>query len=155
MAITLNDGRGELGNRSEQRPAQRVRIRTPGERYEVDLSKKPAGMDYNWKAKTILGAENVEGMINYDANGWVAVPAGRHPELAGKRLTKDAEIVRGGQLLMERPTEISAEARAMDGHEARKQVADQLQRLGLAGHRAAGRGLKRSYAPVEDSMDIE
>jgi hypothetical protein len=155
MAITLTEQRAGLGNRSEQRAGQRVRIRTPSTRFEVDLSKKPPGMAYEWKAKYVLGAENIEGMVNYEANGWVAVPAGRHEELSGKRLGKDAEIVRGGQILMERPEEISTEARDLDGKAARTQVSDQLQRLGLAGHRAAGRGLKRSYAPPEDDFVTE
>jgi hypothetical protein len=132
--------------RSQQRVQQRpLVIRTGSNRFEFDRDMIPGGMCYEWKRKTMFGAEDVENLINLDQNGWVPVPADRHPELMGRRATVGGEIVRGGLILMERPEEISEEARELDTFAARSQVAQQIQRLGLEGKRAAGKGIKTSY----------
>jgi len=136
--------------RSEQRVPQRILIRTPGNRYDFDRSRIPPGMDYGWKRKSFMGFEDIEHMVNLEANGWTPVPPERHPELTGSRLQKGAEIVRGGLMLMERPAEISEDARELDGAFARQQVADHMKRLGLAGHRASGHGLKTHYERPPD-----
>jgi hypothetical protein len=99
-----------------------------------------------------MGAENVEHMINLEANGWTPVPAERHPELSGKRLAAGSAIERGGEMLMERPIEITEEARELDGFAAKNQVASQMQRLGLNGMRAAGKGVKRVIGPPPDDL---
>src|SRR5580765_2628190 len=86
--------RGRTEQRTEQRVAQRrpLQIRTAGNRFELDLSKKPPHMDYQWDAVTIAGQENTERMVDMEANGWVPVPASRHDELSGKR-PKDGAII--------------------------------------------------------------
>lgn len=132
--------------RSEQRVQQRpLVIRTGSNRFEFDRDVIPDGMDYEWKRKSMFGAEDIENMINLDQNGWSPVPADRHPELMGRRAVVGGEIVRGGLMLMERPVEITEEARELDTFAARSQVAQQVQRLGLEGKRAAGKGIKTSY----------
>jgi len=135
--------------RSDQRSLPgRLQIRTPGNRYDIDTSRIPPGMHYEWKRKTFMGSEDIEHLVNLDANGWTPVPAERHPELSGTRLQAGAEIVRGGQMLMERPKEITDEARELDGFAAKHQVASQMQRLGLS--RQMGRGIKKSIGPAPD-----
>ncbi len=142
--------------RSEQRSPQRLQIRTPGNRFDLDHLRTPAGMHYEWKRQTFMGAVDTEHLVNLEANGWTPVPADRHPELTGTRLQSGSEIVRGGLMLMERPIEITDEARELDGFAAKQQVAAQIQRLGLAGHRAGGKGLKREIGPPPDAvMDDE
>jgi hypothetical protein len=128
--------------RSEQRTPQRVVIRTSANRYDYDKSKQPAHMDYGWKRMTIAGQEDTEHLINCDENGWLPVPPERHPELAGRR-TKGSEIVRGGLVLMERPKEITEEARNLDKFAASHQVASQVQRLGLEGKTKVGKGISK------------
>jgi hypothetical protein len=151
MAITLQ----RSDQRSEQRPRQRLQIRTPGNRFDIDQSRIPQGMAYEWKRKNFMGAEDIEHLVNLDANGWTAVPAERHPELSGTRLQSGSEIVRGGLMLMERPVEITEEARELDGFAAKNAVASQVQRLGLSARTVKG-GIKRSYAPPpEDAMVAE
>lgn len=141
--------------RSEQRAVQRLNIRTPGNRFDIDERRIPTGMHYEWKRKTFLGREDIEHLVNLDANGWLAVPSDRHPELSGTRLQSGSEIVRGGMVLMERPVEITEEARELDGFAAKQQVAAQIQRLGLSGHRAGGKGIKRQIAPAEPGMVMD
>lgn len=131
--------------RSEQRVRQRVVIRTGAQRFEFDESLKPDGMTYEWKRKTMFGQEDNENMVNLEQNGWETVPADRHPELAGRRALAGGEIVRGGLVLMERPEDITEESRELDTFAARNQVAAQVQRLGLEGKRAAGKGIKTAY----------
>ncbi len=136
--------------RSQQRVPQRpLVVRTGSNRFDFDRDMIPAGMVYEWRRKTMFGAEDVENLINLDMNGWTPVPADRHPELSGRRVTVGGEIVRGGLILLERPSEISDEARELDTFAARNQVAQQIQRLGLEGKRAAGKGIKTSYEAPE------
>jgi hypothetical protein len=132
--------------RSEQRAPQRIMLRTGSNRFEFDQSLIPSGICYEWKRKTLFGQEDTENLITLEQNGWSPVPAERHPELMGRRAILGAEIVRGGLILMERPADITEEARELDTFAARNQVATQVQRLGLDGRRAAGRGIKTSYA---------
>lgn len=143
--------------RPVQRSAQRVPqrplvIRTGSNRFEFDRDVIPEGQTYEWKRKSMFGQEDVENMINLDQNGWSPVPAHRHPELMGRRAVVGGEIVRGGLLLMERPQEITEEARELDTFAARSQVAQQIQRLGLEGKRAGGKGIKTTYEPVGSNV---
>lgn len=95
------------------------------DRYGIDPSLVPAGMTYEWKRKTFLGKEDSEHQLNLTQDGWKAVPAERHTELA----TGKGEIVRGGLVLMERPTYLTEEARAEERGEASSIVASQMQKL--------------------------
>jgi hypothetical protein len=140
--------------RSAQRPSQKLTIRTGSNRFDFDRDLIPAGMTYEWKRASIFGQEDTENLISLEMNGWTPVPADRHKELMGKRATQGGEIKRGGLVLMERPAEVSIEAREMDTFAARHQVAAQIQRLGLEGKRAAGRGIKTSYVAPEDAATI-
>lgn len=135
--------------RSEQRAPQGVVIRTALNRFDFDRRRIPPGMTYEWKRKNVLGKEDTEHLINLESNGWTAVPPERHPELAGRR-TVGEEIVKGDMVLMERPEEITEEARELDKFAAGFQYASQLQRLGLQGHRAAGKGVRRTYEPIPE-----
>jgi hypothetical protein len=137
--------------RPEQRQPQRaVQMRTAGNRFELDLSKKPPHMTYNWKRFSILGMEDVEHMINLEANGWTCVPAARHREVSGRHADGKANIIRGGEVLMECPTEFVQEAEELDGFAARNQVHSQLRRLGLVA-RGHGKGVRTSIVrPDED-----
>lgn len=88
----------------------------------------PPGMDYNWKRFTVTGEPQEEYLMAMAENGWEPVPAARHPRLAS-RSRKDGHIVRGGLILMERPMELTEEARAEDLAEARAQLSIQQRRL--------------------------
>lgn len=139
--------------RSEQRVPQRVTLRNASDRFTFDRSKIPDGMEYGWKRLTLMGQEDTEHQILLEQNGWDAVPPERHPELHSRRATITAKtIVRGGQILMERPIEIGDEARELDEFAAKNQVAAQVQRLGLQGQRAAGKGIKTTYERSEQEV---
>lgn len=139
--------------RSAQRATQRPTIRTALNRFEIDESKIPQGMRYQWKRKSMMGAEDTEHLINLEANGWQPVPQERHPELSGSRMKNGAEIVRGGLVLMEVPIEAAQESVELDRFAAKNQVAQQMQRLGMEGKRVAGKGIKTEYVADRQIAD--
>lgn len=121
-----------------------ITLRGPEHRFDVDTRKRPAGMTYEWKRVSVMGAEDEEHQINLAMNGWTPVPAERHPELMGLNPKKGGHIKRGGQVLMERPNELTALSRTMEGDRAREQVNTQLRRVGKQSVDAgAGRATKR------------
>ena len=115
------------GQRSAQRP--QIQFRTSRNLYDLDTSKIPDGMSYEWKAQTISGAPNDAHMIMYEMNGWEPVPADRHPELLGSRAVAGAQIVLGGQILMQRPAEITEYSRELDAGAAQAILASQLHKV--------------------------
>lgn len=89
--------------------------------FYIDLSDIPAGWTYEWKRKLVLGAEDPAYMVALARSGWEAVPTSRHPSYmpaSGDYPT----IERKGMLLMERPTEITDDARDHEQRKARNQV---------------------------------
>ncbi|HWG71255.1 MAG TPA: hypothetical protein VN692_17695 [Steroidobacteraceae bacterium] len=130
--------------RAEQRTPQRRMIFTGTNRFDVDMSKKPAGSAYKWLRSTIGGQEDPENLVMAEMNGWTPVPAERHPELAGLSAKKGSAIVRGGLMLVEQPAEYAKEAREMDQFQARHTVESQIQRLGLQARRNGAKGISRT-----------
>lgn len=97
----------------------------------IDKEMIPDGWDYEWKRKTLLGAEDPAYQVQLARNGWEAVPADRHPEMmpsAGNY----AVIERKGMILMERPKEITDEVRNADLRRARQQVRQKEEQLNSA-----------------------
>ena len=152
-------GTNRGAQRSDQRTPQRIRpnivIATAATRFNVDLSRKPDGMSYAWRALKVMGKEQIEHQIMLEQNGWTPVPPERHPELTGSRFVKseDNRIIRGDQCLMERPEEITKYAQDLDTFAAKTAVTDQLTRLKLMGHREGGKGIKRTIGPAPNVVD--
>jgi len=131
--------------RGPQRVAGRLIVRDASTRFQVDESKIPPNMTYQWCVETVMGQEATEQIINREANGWEPVPPDRHPELVGRRGAKMPYILRGGMVLCQRAKEITDEVKEMDDHRARYAVASQMERLRLTGHRAGGKGISTRY----------
>jgi hypothetical protein len=84
----------------------------------------PEGWSYEWKRHLLLGAEDPSYNVSLAREGWEPVPVNRdnmHRAMMPMNWT-GAYIERKGQILMERPTEIVEEIRAMDRRRARDQV---------------------------------
>lgn len=96
--------------------------------FYVDVSSIPDGWTYEWKRKSIMGAEDTSHTISLARMGWEAVPASRHPEMMPAHFAGNT-IERKGLILMERPTEIVEEIRQLLHKEARKQVRDKEAQL--------------------------
>jgi hypothetical protein len=99
--------------------------------FYIDPRIIPDGWSYEWKSFSVLGKENPSYQVAVARKGWEAVPRSRHPELMP--INHQGETIeRGGQVLMERPMEITQEAKARDLRNARGQVRAKEEQLGGA-----------------------
>lgn len=113
----------------------------------------PDGWDYEWKRKTILGQEDPAYQVALARKGWEAVPADRHPQMMPEGSYNNIE--RKGMVLMERPRELSEEARDIEKKRARQQVRQKEAQLGTASegqfernHDRVRPKIKKDYSPV-------
>lgn len=104
-----------------------------GDIFAIDPNLIPPGWEYQWCAVTVVGNSEIllDQNLMYAENGWRAVPADRYP---GKFMPVGykGSIVRGGQLLMERPKSLCDEARAEDVNAARQLISDRNESLKLS-----------------------
>lgn len=116
------------------RSGQPVSIKFTGgeDKFAFDRSIVPEGWDYQWKAKFVKNAENIQHMTEIEANGWEPVPAARHDGMFMPRGFK-GHIERGGQILMERDIRLTMRARHNDKRAADDVVRTARSPAGLAG----------------------
>jgi len=88
----------------------------------------PAGWEYEWKRRTVMGQEDPAYQVQLARMGWEAVPTSRHPEMM-PHAGNHPQIERKGQVLMMRPAVISEEARDVEKRKARAQVKHKEQQL--------------------------
>jgi len=91
------------------------------DKFFIDKRLIPDGWSYEWKNHLVLGQPNPSYEVSLARKGWEAVPVTRHPQMMPDGW-KGAHIERDGQILMERPLEITEEAKARDFRAARAQV---------------------------------
>lgn len=91
----------------------------------------PEGWSYEWKRKTILGQEDPAYAVSLARKGWEPVPSGRHPSMMPEG-SSFATIERKGMVLMERPLELTDEARDIERRRARAQVRQKEEQLNAA-----------------------
>lgn len=143
-ARTRSDGRIEVTGRDGEVLA---RTRTQvGDIFDIPQSMVPQGWSYQWNAVSVAG--NAEVLLDQQhmmyQNGWRPVPAERY---AGTLvpLGSKGNIVRGQQMLMERPLALTLEAKAEDERNARQLVQDRNESLKLAGMKKnMGQGFEMS-----------
>lgn len=97
------------------------------DRFKVNASEIPAGWAYEWKRKSVYGKEDPAYEVELSRGGWEPVPASRHASMMPKG--KFETIERDGMILMERPKELSDDARAAELRRARIQVRSKEQQL--------------------------
>lgn len=89
--------------------------------FYIDVGIVPDGWTYEWKRRLILGAEDPSYAVHIARMGWEPVPVSRHPDMMPSNWT-GTTIERKGMILMERPSEITDEARQIERKRARDQV---------------------------------
>jgi len=145
--------------RSEQRGKLRRRKEGLDDPFYVDPKLIPDGMTYEWKRQSVYGQEDEDNMVNVQEYGqWTNVPADRpgHGRLGQKKYRERGEIGKGGLVLMERPKELTDEAREEDGMEASGQVQTQMQKLQLTPRGTMERSVKtinRSFEAYEEPTE--
>lgn len=142
--------------REAQRAPMRQIIRGTN-KFALNESKIPPDRAYQWVATSILGQPVTDDLSVACMNGFTPVPPERHPELmVGRGEAKGDHILRGGQILMERPIEIHRQSEDEDRAIARAQLQGQRERLMLDGFMAGRSKISRSYAPADpDIIDDE
>ena len=125
----------------------------------IDPAIIPDGWSYEWKTRAVYEKENPSYQVALARMGWMAVPASRHPEMMpinGNYQT----IERKGMTLMERPSMITDQVRAMDLKRARKQVRDKEAQLSHApdgqferDHAKARPKVSKSFEPLPVPAD--
>ena len=80
----------------------------------------PDGWTYEWKRRSSMNMEDVSHMNHVRRTGWTPVPIERHPEMM--EVGAEGSIERKGMILMERPEEITLDAKAKELRSARQQV---------------------------------
>ena len=113
----------------------------------------PPGWSYEWKRKTVMGQEDPAYQVQLARMGWEPVPASRHPSYMPEG-SKSATIERKGMILMERPSELSEEARHIEARKAKNQVKQKEQQLNSAPDGQFGRDNKgNSMANIKKSYE--
>lgn len=94
------------------------------------------GWGLQWCAVSVVGNTEIllDQNLMFAENGWRPVPSSRFP---GRFMPEGhvGNIIRGGQMLMERPKSLSDEARAEDIRAAKQQITDRNDSLKLSGMR--------------------
>lgn len=101
------------------------------DKFYIDPKLVPDGWSYEWKMFTVLGKENPSYQVAMAHKGWEAVPSSRHPHLMPINYAGNT-IEREGMILMERPLEITQEAKARDLRVAKAQVRGKEEQLGAS-----------------------
>ena len=136
--------RGHIGNLDEG-----------SDEFWVDPSAIPDGWTYEWKRRFVYNLEDPTYGVHLARMGWENVPASRHPEMMPQG-HKHSTIERKGLILMERPREITNEARDIEYRRARAQVKGKEDQLANAPAGQFERSNKdaslvkisKSYSPV-------
>jgi hypothetical protein len=116
--------------RAEAAPRRRRRTSQINEdRFYFPLDKIPEGSSYEWKRYTVMGQEDPFYIAAMREQGWEAVDPKRHLDLLPPGY-KEPHIIKDGLILMERPVELTNEARTEMRSNARRQVREAEQRLG-------------------------
>jgi hypothetical protein len=93
------------------------------DQYFIDPYMVPEGWSYEWKRKTIYNQEDPSYQVRLADAGWTPVPATRDARHKAMMPTGNyATIERDGMILMERPKELTDEAKSIELRRARNQV---------------------------------
>ena len=149
------DSRSRAARRAAELRGHLVDIDEGTDEFYVDPYVIPDGWTYEWKVKTVMGAENPSHWTQVERMGWEPVPLSRHPNMMPSGW-QGSIIERKGMILMERPAEITEEIKAIEAARARDQVRAKEAQLngtpeGGLGHRdlaSVRPKIKKGYAPI-------
>lgn len=116
----------------------------------IDPKVIPPGVTYEYKRHTTLGQVDEDHLIAMREMGWTPVPAKRHPHMTFEGGSAKGHILKRGMILMERPVQLTQEARMEDNQRAKSQVRDQERRLGVAGQGQFDRTLAKTGRTFEN-----
>lgn len=120
--------------REPEHEAPRVRRRlrssdTLVDEFYIPIEEIPDHLTYEWKRWSVNGAQDPFYIARLREQGFDPVPPSRHPNWLPPGYN-EPYIIKGGQILMDRPKELTEEARAEDRARARTQITVAEQKLG-------------------------
>lgn len=152
----VEEGPVREASRESEHPQARTRRRTRSATvadnpFDIPVSEIPAGSTYEWKRYTVMGKEDPFYISNMRAQGWEPVDPKAHPNWLPPNY-KESHIVRDGLILMERPKELTEEARAEQRQLSKQQVREAEQRLGMTPNNTLTREHDRVKPQVTKEM---
>lgn len=126
---------------TEPRVRTRSRKATVNEdQFYIPMDQIPEGSNYEWKRWENVGQQDPFYIAAMREQGWEPVDPKRHPNWVPPGYN-EPHIIKGGQILMERPMELTIEARKELKQLSRTQVREAEQRLGMTPQGEATRTL--------------
>lgn len=98
--------------------------------FYIPIEEIPEGSSYEWKRHTVGGLEDPFYIAQMRTQGWEPVNPKAHPNWVPPGYTLPY-IIKGGQILMERPMELTQEAITEMKNLTRNRMREAEQRLGL------------------------
>lgn len=126
-----DDPRARAAKRAAELRLHAADIPEGVDEFFIDPHKIPEAWSYEWKTHTVIGKEDPAYQVQLAQAGWQSVPASRHPEMMPKGHAGEC-IERKGMVLMERPLEITQDARDRESRRARLQVRNKEEQLNAA-----------------------
>lgn len=118
------------------------------DQFYIPLDEIPEGSNYEWKRWENVGLQDPFYIARMREQGWEPVNPKKHPSWVPPGY-KEPHIIKGGQILMERPMELTLEARKELQILSRTQVVEAEQRLGMTPKGEATRELKEVQPRVQ------
>jgi|APFre7841882654_1041346.scaffolds.fasta_scaffold20319_2 hypothetical protein len=106
----------------------------------------PEGWSYEWKAIKVFNKVDENKLREVRRTGWTEVPRERHPEMTPFN-TDLTYVEREGQILMERPAEITEEFRRRAQKDARQAIENKKKQLGQDSKGVAPK-ISNKYEPM-------
>lgn len=100
------------------------------DQFFIPLDEIPEGSNYEWKRWENVGQQDPFYIAQMREQGWEPVDPKKHPNWVPPNY-KEPHIIKGGQILMERPMALTLEARKELRQLSRTQVREAEQRLGM------------------------
>ena len=98
--------------------------------FYIPVEEIPEGSSYEWKRYSVNGQQDPFYLAGMRQQGWEPVDPKRHPNWVPPGYA-EPNIIKGGMILMERPIELTQEARRETRALAKQQMVEAEQRLGM------------------------
>lgn len=129
--VVENREQAHVTDHTVERVRTRSRKATVNEdQFYIPLDQIPEGSNYEWKRWENVGAQDPFYIAGMREQGWEPVDPKRHPTWVPPGY-KEPHIIKGGQILMERPMALTLEARKELRQLSQTQVKEAEQRLGM------------------------
>ena len=115
---------------AEARRTRRRKSTVNDDMFYIPLDEIPEGSSYEWKRWSVNGLEDPFYIAQMREQGWEPVNPKRHPTWVPPGYSQP-HIIKGGQILMERPLSLTQEAQAEQRKLAKTQMREAEQRLGM------------------------